>query len=46
VTRQWGRTFADLVSARLDPVRPLQTWCAADAPPWRVVSSVYHVLSA
>jgi hypothetical protein len=31
---------------RLDPQKPRETWCSADAPPWRVISCVYHVLSA
>lgn len=32
--------------ASLDTARPLETWCAADAPPWRVISCIYHVLSS
>lgn len=43
---EWVATFLQAVEARLDPNRPLDTWCAADAPPWRVISSIYHVLSA
>ncbi len=43
--QRWVRTFADRVGGRLNPDRPLETWCAADAPAWRVVSSVYHVLT-
>lgn len=46
VDEPWRRAFAEQVTARLDPARPRATWCAEDDPPWRVISCVYHVLSA
>lgn len=46
VGAQWIEVFVRDVSHRLCPDRPLETWCAADAPPWRVISCVFHVLSA
>lgn len=42
----WVTAFRQGVERRLAPNRPLETWCADDAPPWRVISCVYHVLSA
>lgn len=42
----WVAAFVRGVEQRLDPARPLETWCTADAPPWRVISCIYHVLSA
>lgn len=42
---EWVAAFVQEVEARLDPARPLATWCAPDAPPWRVISCIYHVLS-
>ncbi len=43
---EWVATFVHDVAARLDPARPLETWCAANDPPWRVISCLYHVLVA
>lgn len=42
----WVEVFLRHVAGRLGPARPLETWCAPDDPPWRVISCVYHVLSA
>mgnify|MGYP006301324329 CR=1 len=42
----WIAAFTDEITARLDPVDPRRTWCEPDDPPWRVISCVYHVLSA
>lgn len=46
VGAEWIEVFVREISSRLSPARPLETWCAADAPPWRVISCVFHVLSA
>lgn len=46
VGRAWAETFVRTVAARLSADRPLETWCAADASPWRVISCLYHVLCA
>ncbi len=43
---EWVETLRRGVEARLDPERPLTTWCAAADPPWRVISCIYHILSA
>ncbi len=43
---EWVESLQRGVEARLAPERPLETWCAADAPPWRVISCMYHILSA
>ncbi len=41
----WIEVFVRGVTARLDGTRPLETWCDAGAPPWRVISCLFHVLS-
>ncbi len=46
VGADWTAAFVRNVEQRLDSARPLETWCSADAPPWRVISCVYHVLAA
>jgi len=46
VSPEWIDVFVGNISARLSPDRPLETWCAADAPPWKVISCIFHVLSA
>jgi hypothetical protein len=46
VDAEWTALFVRGIAARLDPAQPLATWCAADDPPWRVISCLYHVLSA
>lgn len=46
VGERWVATFVDETERRIEPARPLETWCSADAPPWRVISCVYHVLAA
>ncbi len=45
VAPEWAATFVEETAKRLDPRRPRETWCSADAPPWRVISCAYHVLS-
>lgn len=45
VSHSWRERFAAAVAARITPDDPLRTWCEPDAPPWRVVSCIYHVLS-
>ncbi len=42
----WIDAFTSGISKRVDPCRPLETWCAADASPWCVISCIYHVFSA
>jgi len=42
----WVAAFVRGIAQRLDPARPLETWCSADAPPWRAISCIYHVLAA
>jgi hypothetical protein len=46
VGQEWGTAFVRAIERRIEPARPLETWCSADAPPWRVISCVYHVLAA
>jgi hypothetical protein len=46
VSRAWTDVFVQTIAARLDPDRPLETWCSAEAPAWRVISCTFHVLSA
>lgn len=46
VCREWVRVFTDGIASRLHPDRPLEIWCPADAPSWRVISCIFHVLSA
>ncbi len=46
VDAEWINVFVAAVAVRLDPERPLKTWCAADAPAWQVISCLYHVLAA
>lgn len=43
---EWIEAFVRGVSSRLDPNRPREIWCDADAPAWRVISCIFHVLSA
>lgn len=43
---EWVNIFTNAIAGRLDPSRPLGTWCEADAPRFRVISCIYHVLSA
>lgn len=43
---EWRDKFVELVTSRLNPDRPLEIWCRADDPSWRVISCIYHVLSA
>jgi len=46
VSDAWREAFVRKVAGRLNPDRPRETWCKADAAPWRVISCTYHVLSA
>ncbi|HBC88399.1 MAG TPA: hypothetical protein DCZ94_15730 [Lentisphaeria bacterium] len=46
VSSEWIRVFTREISSRLSAERPLETWCAADAPPWQVISCIYHVLES
>jgi hypothetical protein len=46
VSAEWTDVLVREVGGRLDPARPLKTWCRPDAPAWRVISCVFHVLSA
>jgi hypothetical protein len=46
VARDWVDTLVRHVTARIDPERPMEIWCGADDPPWRVISCMYHVLVA
>jgi hypothetical protein len=46
VSPEWVHVLVREIAARLSPARPMETWCAADAPSWRVISCVFHVLSA
>ncbi|MFW5803338.1 MAG: hypothetical protein ACOCWJ_05410 [Verrucomicrobiota bacterium] len=46
VQTDWIEVFRGDIAERLDPSQPLATWCAPDAPAWRVISCVYHILSA
>ncbi len=46
VSTKWINVFIRDILSRLSPDRPLETWCTADAPPWRVISCIFHVLSA
>ncbi len=43
--REWTEVFCNTVASRLSPDRPLETWCAADAPPWKVISCIFHMLT-
>ncbi len=45
VAAGWADMLYDSISRRLDPASPKATWCKPNAPPWRVVSCVYHVLA-
>lgn len=45
VSHSWREELAAAVASRISPDEPLRTWCEPDAPPWRVVSCIYHVLS-
>ncbi len=46
VSRPWTARFTQRITERLPEARPLETWCQPDDPPWRVISCLYHVLSA
>jgi len=46
VTQKWRNVLAKEVGGRLNPDRPLETWCRPNEKPWRVISCAYHVLSA
>jgi len=46
VSAAWTEVFVRHLADRLRPASPLATWCRPDAPPWQVISSLYHVLSA
>ena len=46
ISEKWRDVLAKEVGGRLNPDRPLKTWCHAGEKPWRVISSMYHVLSA
>ncbi len=46
VDGNWIDVLMRHTTSRLHPERPLEVWCPADAPPWRVISCMYHVLSA
>ncbi len=46
VTQDWVDTFVKDVSARISARRPMEIWCKADDPAWRVISCMYHVLAA
>ena len=45
VSCEWISVLKERVAARIDRNRPLETWCSADAPRWKVISCIYHVLS-
>lgn len=46
VGAEWRAVFSGEIAARLDPARPLETWCAAATPACFVISCIFHVLSA
>lgn len=46
VSEEWVRTFVAELGRRLRSGSSLETWCAADAPSWQVISCLYHVLCA
>jgi len=39
----WAETLYALLEQRVDPARPLELWCAADDPAWKVISCIYHI---
>ncbi len=46
VSAEWIEAFVRDIASRLSPERPLETWCAAGDPPWKVISCMFHMLSA
>jgi len=44
VDGEWVANLVDGISSRIHPDNPAETWCSADAKPWRVISCIYHVL--
>jgi hypothetical protein len=40
---RWRSRLLELVEARLG-CDPRETWCKVDDPPWRVISSIYHII--
>lgn len=44
VSDSWIEYFISTISSQLSLDSPKETWCSADAPPHKVISSIYHIL--
>ena len=45
VSSSWIQYFVDYISSRLKLTESPGVWCSDDSPPWKIISSAYHILA-